>query len=90
MDEFAQAVKRHERRRKVFVEHGLSEDEAWNLAETMYDRDRLGDTRRLCFECAHFRGGLCAQLRDSKGRMLPALTKFILATCEYFELKGAK
>ena len=55
LDELERAAKRHEKRRKRFVEEGLSEDEAYDLAEKLFDRDRdTMDDRRLCFECSNY------------------------------------
>ena len=33
------AVMKHTRRRKAFEEQGLSPDDAWNLADKLWERD---------------------------------------------------
>lgn len=91
IDELEKAVKRHERRRKVFVEEGLSEDEAWDLAEKMFDRDLDPmDDRRICFECAKLeRNKYCTFYRDADGKPRLAL-RFILKRCAGFKLKEVR
>lgn len=85
-----QAIKRHERRREVFIREGLSEKEAFDLAEKMYDRDQdPGDDRRLCFECQHYTGKVCMKMRDKAGKYQQPL-RFILQRCEFFTLKEVK
>lgn len=39
-----------------FTEKGLSHDDAERLADALVIRDRDGDDRRLCLECAHLQG----------------------------------
>ena len=92
LDELERAAKRHEKRRKRFVEEGLSEDEAWDLAEKLFDRDRdTMDDRRLCFECSNYvdESKVCLKMRDRYGKpQMPG--RFTLQRCENFQLKGSK
>lgn len=39
-----------------FTDKGLSHDDAERLADALVIRDRDGDDRRLCFECAYLQG----------------------------------
>lgn len=39
-----------------FTDKGVSHDEAERLADALVSRDREGDDRRLCLECAHLQG----------------------------------
>lgn len=39
-----------------FTDKGLSTEEAGRLADKLVIRDREGDDRRLCLECAHLHG----------------------------------
>ena len=92
LDELERAAKRHEKRRKRFVEEGLSEDEAYDLAEKLFDRDRdTMDDRRLCFECSNYvdKSKVCLKMRDRYGKPQIPL-RFILQRCENFQLKGSK
>jgi len=88
--ELEKAIYRWDRRRKAFIAEGLSEDEAYDLAEKMFERDRdQPDYRRVCFECKHHVNKLCNAIRDARGRPT-AQTRFVLRNCEQFELKGEK
>jgi hypothetical protein len=92
LDELEKAAKRHERRRKRFVEEGLSEDEAWDLAEKLFDRDRdTGDDRRLCFECSNYvdASKVCLKMRDRAGKPQMPI-RFILQRCPTFQLREVK
>ena len=40
-----------------FTRRGLAEPEAESLADKLVKRDREGDARRLCLECAHLKSG---------------------------------
>jgi hypothetical protein len=83
-------IERHQRRRAVFEEHGLNKEEAWDLADSLFNRDRdPHDDRRVCFECNHHVGKVCMQIRDRSGRPQMPL-RFILQRCENFDLKGKK
>jgi len=91
-EELEKAIERHARRRKTFVEEGLSEDEAWDLAEKMFDRDAdPQDDRRLCFECKKYNVLMktCPKIVDKVGRPQTPL-RFVLQRCDWFELKGRK
>lgn len=46
-----------------FIDQGLSLIEAEALADKLVVRDRDGDDRRLCLECAHLCGRRCAAWR---------------------------
>jgi hypothetical protein len=81
------AIEKHERRRKAFQDAGLSESEAWDLAETMFERDHDPlDDRRLCFECKNFKVQDKKCLDPKQKIVLP----FILQRCDGFNLKGVK
>ena len=56
VDDLVKAMKRHARRMDVFMNAGLSESKAYDLADAMFERDRMlfDDDRRICFECNHF------------------------------------
>lgn len=74
----------------AFVDEGLIEHEADDLAYSMMIRDREGfDDRRVCFECKHYKNKHCEAIRDAKGRPTQHL-RFMLQRCEFFILKGAK
>jgi cellulose synthase/poly-beta-1,6-N-acetylglucosamine synthase-like glycosyltransferase len=91
-EELEQAVIKHTRRRKTFMEEGLSEDEAWDLAEKLFERDQdSSDDRRLCFECKKYNilNKTCPKIVDKQGVPQRPL-RFILQRCEWFELKGKK
>lgn len=89
-EEFEKAIDRHERRRKVFMAEGLCEDQAWDLADNMWNRDNdPQDDRRVCFECKNYVAKLCTAYRDKFNRPTMQL-RFILQRCDRFQLKGAK
>jgi hypothetical protein len=77
------------RRFNRFVAEGLSQDEAHELASQMTRRDNdIGDDRRVCFECTHYKDKLCHKILN---RWKPTQQlRFILQRCDYFELRGAK
>lgn len=82
------AVAKHTRRRKVFEEQGLSPDDAWNLADKLWERDEdIGDDRRVCFECKNYIYHKCIKMPDRFGKPQTP-TRFILMRCPNFELKG--
>ena len=83
-------VKRFDRRMETFRKEGLSNDEAYDLASAMFDRDRdPQDDRRVCFECENLAGKVCLKMRDRQGKPQIPL-RFILQRCENFQLKGSK
>lgn len=90
-EELEKAVKRHERRRERFVKEGLTPDEAFDLAELMFDRDLENDDRRLCFECDNYndRTTTCQVTLDNRGRAQVPL-RFTLQRCPQFKLKEVK
>jgi hypothetical protein len=55
----AEEVDTFDQRLALFTDRGLSLKEAEELAELLLARDRDGDDRTLCIECAHFRRGRC-------------------------------
>jgi len=91
-EELEKAVIRHARRRKTFQEEGLSENDAWDLAEQLFERDIDPlDDRRVCFECDNYNTlkKTCKKLVDKMGYQQRPL-RFILQRCEFFQLKGKK
>jgi len=79
-------VQRHTRRRQVFEAEGLSEREAWDLADQMLARDRDPfDDRRVCFECSHLEGNLCNKIKVAQKALSPL--RFTLQRCESFSLR---
>lgn len=89
-EELKKAVARFDRRYEAFIKEGLSSDDAYDLANAMYDRDRdPQDDRRVCFECGHYSAKQCLKIRDRLGKPTIPL-RFILQRCDYFQLKGQK
>jgi hypothetical protein len=91
-EEMEIAMMKHARRRETFMKEGLNIQEAWKLADQMYDRDNDSqDDRRLCFECKKYneRYRTCPMIFDNKGNAQRPL-RFTLQRCEWFELKGKK
>lgn len=89
-EQLERAIAIHERRRNVFVAEGLSQDEAWDLAERMFNRDADPmDDRRVCFECRHHIARLCTKIRDRYGKPTTQV-RFVLQRCDHFDLKGKK
>jgi hypothetical protein len=89
-EEIEMAIERHTRRRKVFVAEGLCEDQAWDLADKMWNRDAdIGDDRRVCFECRNYVAKHCTAYTDKFNRPTMQL-RFILQRCPKFILKGKK
>ena len=90
MNDIEKEIKRFDRRMETFRKEGLSNDEAYDLASAMFDRDRdPQDDRRVCFECQHHVKRNCIQIRDKLGKPTQQL-RFILQRCEYFKLKETK
>ena len=78
-----------ERRKAVFIQEGLPEDEADRLADRLMLRDRDPyDDRRVCFECANYINKKCFRYPDRYGRP-DTPPRFTLMRCEYFDLKGS-
>ena len=89
-EELEIAIAVHARRRKVFIEEGLCEEQAWDLAEKMFERDRDGlDDRRVCFECKNYVAKHCIAYTDKFNRPTMQL-RFVLQRCPKFILKGKK
>jgi len=87
-EQLEKAIATHARRRKVFVENGLNESDAWDLAERMFMRDKEQlDDRRVCFECVHLKGRECHGITDRFGKTTTQM-RFILQRCPSFKLKG--
>lgn len=84
-------VKRHERRRERFEAEGLSTEEAYELADLLFERDKSANDRRLCFECQNYSDNAktCSKILDSKKRPVTPL-RFILQRCEWFSLRSVK
>jgi hypothetical protein len=82
------AVAKHTRRRKTFEDQGLSPDDAWTLADKLWERDAdIGDDRRVCFECKNYVNHKCIKMPDRFGKPQTP-TRFILQRCPKFILKG--
>jgi hypothetical protein len=89
-DELDKKIDRHYKRMQTFVNEGLSEDDAFDLAEAMWTRDEDGfDDRRVCFECKNYKDKKCKAILDKSGQPTQHL-RFILQRCDYFVLKGKK
>ena len=89
-EEIEIATAKHERRSKVFMDAGLSREEAWELADKMFNRDvDPQDDRRLCFECKkyNYKNGTCPKIVDSRGKPQIPL-RFVLQRCEFIEVRG--
>jgi hypothetical protein len=87
-EQLEKAIATHARRRKVFMDNGLSESDAWDLAEQMFTRDiEKLDDRRVCFECKHLKGRECHGITDRFGKPTTQM-RFILQRCPSFKLKG--
>lgn len=83
-------IERLKKRMNVFMQEGLPQDEAYDLATAMYHRDQdPQDDRRICFECKHYVGKVCMAITDVYGKRNRPL-RFVLQRCDYFNLKGAK
>jgi hypothetical protein len=65
-----------------FIDKGLSYDEAQQLASKLVIRDREGDDRRLCLECAHLKGLGCRNWQQAQvGEHLPSDLVALLQRC---------
>jgi hypothetical protein len=83
-------IETHTKRQKAFQMAGLNYDEAFDLAEQMWERDLdLQDDRRVCFECKHYKDEKCEAIRTKFDRPSEPL-RFILQRCDHFKLKGTK
>ena len=89
-DKLKKEIARFNSRKQKFIEEGLCEDQAYDLASAMFDRDRdPHDDRRVCFECENYVGKLCMKTLDKLGKPQMPL-RFILQRCPDFQLKGKK
>ena len=89
-DDLDKKITRHYNRMQKFVDEGLDEDEAFDLAESMWTRDEDSmDDRRVCFECKHLAVKYCSAILNKFGRPTEPY-RFILQRCDKFILKGKK
>jgi len=89
-EQLEKAIQTHARRRKVFMEEGLCEEQAFDLAEKMFERDKDPyDDRRVCFECKNYVNRHCIAYTDKFNRATMQL-RFVLQRCPKFILKGKK
>ena len=89
-EQLEMAIERHARRYKTFVEEGMCSDQAWELADQMWERDAdISDDRRVCFECTNYVARHCTKITDKFGKPTMQL-RFMLQRCDYFNLKGKK
>ena len=73
-------------RRARLLRWGWSEGDAEKLAARLVRRDREGDDRRLCVECAHLRGGRCRQFQHAgTGGPEVGVLAAMLQNCPAFE-----
>ena len=87
-EDIEKSVIRMNRRMETFIKEGLCEKQAFELAESMWQRDEdPHDDRRVCFECENYVGKVCTKMRDRLGKPQMPL-RFILQRCDYFQLKG--
>ena len=91
-EEIEVATTKHNRRTKSFMDAGLTQDAALEMADLMFYRDADSqDDRRLCFECKKYdsKSGTCPKIVDRKGYPQRPL-RFVLQRCDWFDLKGKK
>jgi hypothetical protein len=87
-DDMDKMIDRQYKRMQTFVNEGLSEYDAFDLAEAMFERDRdIGDDRRVCFECIHLKDHYCHGITDRYGKPTTQM-RFVLQRCPSFKLKG--
>ncbi len=90
MKDIKKEIERFDRRMETFRKEGLCNDQAYDLASAMMDRDRdPHDDRRVCFECENYVGKVCMKMKDKLGKPQMPL-RFVLQRCENFQLKGSK
>lgn len=56
-------IERFTARMELFRRRGLSDDLAEAMADKLVRRDREGDDRRVCLECANLNGRRCTAWR---------------------------
>ena len=89
-EELEKAIDTHARRRKAFMAEGLCEDQAFDLAEKMFNRDKdEDDHRRVCFECTRYVARHCTAYRDKFNKPTMQL-RFVLQNCDRFDMRGKK
>lgn len=75
----------------LFTRHDLDTTEAEGLADSLVNRDRDGDDRRLCLECLHLRRSACLwrcgqhQRAGWAGADVPADVVKLLQRCDGFK-----
>jgi len=90
MKDIKKEIERFDRRMETFRKEGLCNDQAYDLASAMMDRDRdPHDDRRVCFECENYVGKVCMKMKDKLGKPQMPM-RFVLQRCENFQLKGSK
>lgn len=88
MNDIKKEIQRFDRRMETFRKEGLCNDQAYDLASAMMDRDRdPHDDRRVCHECSGYQNQRCVNITDRYGKPSMPL-RHILQRCEYFELRG--
>lgn len=81
-------------RTALFYRRGLTALESELLADTLVNRDRQADDRRLCLECAHLSGragaGRCSQWQQAGlgEAALPAGLAVLMQRCDGFKSAG--
>ncbi len=90
-------IGRFTERTSLFAKKGVNPDDADQLADTLVQRDRVGDDRHVCLECHHLTGygawrcgnwqaaGVAIMARDNQ---LPADLVMKLQRCDGFTNKG--
>jgi hypothetical protein len=63
-------------RMSVFTRRGLQDEDAARLADKLVIRDREGDERHACLECAHLRGRSC--VRPAAAGMIANVEQIVL------------
>jgi hypothetical protein len=79
------------RRTARFINDGMNEMNAEQLAQTMLNRDRpnSGDDRRICAECKGLKKGVCAFASKLGLRFDFQPVRTVLQRCDAFVLRGA-
>lgn len=89
-EQLEKAIETHARRRNTFMVEGRCEDQAFELAEQMFNRDQDPyDNRRTCFECTRYVARHCTAYRDRWNKPTMQL-RFVLQNCDKFDLRGKK
>lgn len=82
----SEEIRRLMARIELFADRGVSLFDATLTAEKLLVRDREGDDRRLCFECAALAGTRCRTWREAGigVSVLPSAVIFQLQRCDAF------